>query len=186
MRIDKTKRRINEFKEFNRILIVCEGEKTEPNYFRSFEYPKKLLIVKGAGCETLNVVEEAVKSLAKYKRDGIVVDEIWCVFDRDDFPEDRFYRAMSLAEKYGFHVAYSIEAFEIWYLLHFHFYNTGVSRNNHKKKLSVLIGKEYKKNDEAIYMLLEGKIDDAIKNAGRLRAVQERDQKDFKRSRIST
>ena len=42
-------------------LIVCEGEKTEPNYFRSFPVNKNLirLDIKGEGKNTKSLVEKA-------------------------------------------------------------------------------------------------------------------------------
>lgn len=32
-----------------RFLIVCEGDKTEPNYFRCFRVPKDVIDVRGFG-----------------------------------------------------------------------------------------------------------------------------------------
>ena len=46
-------------------LIVCEGEKTEPNYFKAF--PKKIgkliydIEFEGGGISTLGVVEKAIE-----------------------------------------------------------------------------------------------------------------------------
>lgn len=57
-------------------LIVCEGEKTEPNYFKGF--PKQIgkvvydIEFDGGGISTLKVVEKAIelrnKSKQKYDR----------------------------------------------------------------------------------------------------------------------
>ena len=76
-------------------LIVCEGEKTEPNYFKSF--PKKVgkyvfdIEFDGGGISTLKVVEKAIelrdKSAQKY-------DRVWAVFDRDSFKENSFNSAI--------------------------------------------------------------------------------------------
>jgi hypothetical protein len=38
------------------LLIVCEGEKTEPNYFRAFRVTSDIY---GEGLETMRLVEEA-------------------------------------------------------------------------------------------------------------------------------
>ena len=105
--------------ERKKILIVCEGEKTEPNYFRSFRYPKDVVEVSvdGAGCETIRVVERAIERRDKANNSKNPYDEIWCVFDRDSFPKAHFYNALAMARKQSFRLAYSIEAFELWYLL---------------------------------------------------------------------
>ncbi len=44
-------------------LIVCEGEKTEPNYFRSFPVDTKVikLDIKGEGKNTKSLVEKAIE-----------------------------------------------------------------------------------------------------------------------------
>ena len=46
-------------------LIVCEGETTEPNYFRSFPLPRRLDIkefkVVGLGTNTLDLVKQTIE-----------------------------------------------------------------------------------------------------------------------------
>jgi hypothetical protein len=60
-------------------LIVCEGAKTEPNYFRSFPVSTRPEItIIGAGCETIAVVNKAIELMENQK-----FDRVWCVFDRD-------------------------------------------------------------------------------------------------------
>lgn len=49
-------------------LIVCEGEKTEPNYFRSFDVLNAVVNVVGAGCDPFRVVDEACGSRMKLLR----------------------------------------------------------------------------------------------------------------------
>lgn len=34
-------------------LIICEGEKTEPNYFDAFKVKSAKIIIEGTGCNTL-------------------------------------------------------------------------------------------------------------------------------------
>lgn len=66
------------------ILIVCEGERTEPAYFESFPLNKKVRDIVGAGANTVSVVREAIRV-----RSNASFDEVWCVFDRDSFPPAR-------------------------------------------------------------------------------------------------
>jgi hypothetical protein len=151
-------------------LIVCEGEKTEPNYFKGF--PKKVgkiiydIKFDGGGLSTLKVVEKAIelrnKSDQKY-------DRVWAVFDRDSFKSNSFNSAIKKAEAHGIECAWSNEAFELWYLLHFHNRITAMSRDQYKKAIESAInsvknkGKlkpksneifTYKKNDPDMYSIM--------------------------------
>lgn len=146
-----------------RFLIVCEGEKTEPNYFKSFRVPRTVLEVHGIGANTVSLIRKAIQL-----RDAGEYDQVWCVFDRDSFPADQFNQALALAEREGITVAYSNEAFELWYLLHFHFYNTGITRDDYKDKLSQVLGYKYKKNDVSFYETLRSQQQTAIAHAKQL------------------
>jgi RloB-like protein len=146
-------------------LIVCEGEKTEPNYFKSFPVstrPEVTII--GAGCETIAVVNKAIEL-----RTAKTFDRVWCVFDRDPSKVNntapRFREALKIAAKENINVAYSNECFEIWYLLHFNYYDTAIPRSDYKKKLTKSLGCDYEKNSDDMYMKLEDKQNQAIKHA---------------------
>lgn len=147
-----------------RFLIVCEGEKTEPNYFKSFPVPKDVIDIHGLGANTTSLVKEAIKLKNK---DGDY-DQVWCVFDRDSFTKQNFNAAISMAKAQGIQVAYSNEAFELWYLLHFHYYHTAMSRKRYGTMLTQLLGYEYQKNSETIYEKLENRQKDAIRNSRKL------------------
>ena len=154
-------------------LIVCEGEKTEPYYFKSFPVNPKVikLDIKGEGKNTKSLVEKAIE--LKNGSESDETDRFWCVFDRDKNPTNpndsqNFNSAITLARNNGIDVAYSNDAFELWYLLHFHFYNTAISRKDYQNMLTKLLGHEYQKNSETIYEELKDKQQDAIKHAKRL------------------
>ena len=168
--IDYYKRKVKTRRWF---LIVCEGEKTEPNYFRTFPVNKNLirLDIKGEGKSTKSLVEKAIelKSNTEYDKN----DQFWCVFDRDKNPKNpndaqNFNAAIEMAKNNGIKVAYSNDAFELWYLLHFYLYKTGISRQDYPDRLTKLLGHEYQKNSETIYEELKSKQQDAIKHAKRL------------------
>ncbi|MBD2014426.1 RloB domain-containing protein [Microcoleus sp. FACHB-53] len=148
-----------------RFLIVCEGEKTEPNYFRSFRVPKDVaeIDVQGLGENPSRLVQSA-KDLNKQGD----YDQVWCVFDRDSWTVEDFNNAIKNANEQGFKVAYSNEAFELWYVLHFDFLNTGIPRGDYLRKLTSLLGRTYKKNSETIYEELFERQSIAIKNAENL------------------
>jgi len=79
-----------------------------------------------------------------------------------------FNNAITLAQKRGMRAAYSNQAFEIWYLLHFHYHDTALSRDLYGDKLSECLEIKYEKNSINMFELLESKQNDAIRNAERL------------------
>lgn len=68
--------------------------------------------------------------------------------------------------------AVSNEAFELWYLLHFHYYDTAMSRDEYSDKLSILMEKKYRKNQDDMYELIRDRQSAAINNANKLRKNQ--------------
>ncbi|AJE56460.1 RloB family protein [Escherichia coli] len=145
-----------------KILIVCEGARTEPSYFKKFKANAKCEVV-GAGCNTVSVVEKALDmfSTGKFK-------EAWCVFDRDSFTKDRVKSALALARKNNINIAFSNESFELWYVLHFAYLDTKITRGDYVKALTGYLGKPYKKNDDNMYQILLKNQHKAIERAKRL------------------
>jgi hypothetical protein len=167
--------RVRNIRKPRRILIVCEGAKTEPGYFREFPnnpdvYDK--IDIYGTGYNTVSLVREAIriKHEAIQKKEPYI--EAWCVFDKDDFPVDSFTNAIALAEGNQIKCAYSIEAFELWYLLHFNYYDAALSRGQYQEKLSDLLKKPYAKNDSKMYKILQKRQSTALQNAQKLFARQ--------------
>lgn len=156
-------RKVNTREVKQRFLIVCEGVKTEPNYFRSFPVSGLVIDIQGVGENPSRLIESA----EKYKEDDDY-DQSWCVFDRDSWTKQDFNSAITKAEAKGFRVAYSNEAFELWYILHFQFLNTGIPRSDYCEKLTLLLGKLYQKNSDTIYDEILDKQATAIKNAENL------------------
>lgn len=146
-------------------LIVCEGKKTEPIYFRSFRVSVKVTIEEAAG-NTLSLVNKAsqISSQGEY-------DQVWCVFDRDSFPPANFDNAIHAALARGFKVAYSNESFELWYLLHFHYYSSSMARTQFAPLLTKHLGINYAKNDNSVADIISPHISTAIANAERLEGI---------------
>jgi hypothetical protein len=162
----KHSRRINRYEPRQRFLIVCEGEKTEPNYFKQFPLlPYSVVDIRGIGANTVSLVRKALelRREAKY-------DQVWCVFDHDSFPAQSFNAALQLADSNGLRVAYSNEAFELWYVLHFDYLNAGITRQDYITRLNKLLGHRYHKNSELIYDEIITRQKNAIQNAQRLLA----------------
>ena len=160
--LSNLKRRKNFKQTRKNFLIVCEGEKTEPHYFSKFRVPKNVYDVIGIGANTESLVKKAIE----LKNNGMIsYDLVWCVFDRDSFPAQNFNNAFVLAKRNNINVAYSNEAFEIWYLLHFHFHDAATSRAQYKTMLTERLGFSYKKNDPFMYDHLQTLQETAIQNA---------------------
>ncbi len=144
-------------------LIVCEGEKTEPNYFKKFRARGWVPDVRGLGENTVGLVKTALEFMAQGS-----YDQVWCVFDRDEFPAENFNAALELAARHGINVAYSNESFELWYVLHFDYCDAALSRSDYCRKLDGLLGHAYKKESETIYEELFARQPTAIRNAEKL------------------
>jgi hypothetical protein len=145
-------------------LIVCEGAKTEPQYFRGFKLASANIVP--AGMNTTGLVKYAIR----LKEESDPYDHYWCVFDRDSFPAQTFNAALQMARSHGFDVAYSNEAFELWYLLHYSYSDTALGRQLYAEKLTERLGRRYEKNDRTIYETLLPLQEQAIKHAQRLLA----------------
>lgn len=146
-------------------LIVCEGTKTEPNYFRSFEVLSAKVEIRGTGRNTLSLVHYAERILDERDEE---FDEVWLVFDKDSFSSVSFNNAVFFCQAHhdeGFRVAYSNEAFELWYLLHFELITKPISRFNYNAMLSKRMKAYYKKNLPNMYQQLLSRQPLAIENA---------------------
>ncbi len=168
----KPKRASKPSKEYrNSILIICEGEKTEPNYFKGFPVSNIKVKTIGLGQNTLSLVESAVQLWKDLFKEGKCFEKLWCVLDRDSFPLRNYNQAFQtitteeqrLNRRYRkqvkrdieLSIAYSNEAFELWYILHFDYITSGISRSEYERMLTDRMGKEYKKNDPNMYNFLE-------------------------------
>jgi hypothetical protein len=160
-----------------RVLIVCEDSKSSLLYFAGFPVNPALAIVKavGAGMNTESLVKEAIRLQDQARRQGAPFSHVWCVFDRDSFPQGQYDRAFQLAKNNYFDVAWANEAFELWYLLHFQYLDAGISRAEFPARLTKLLGVKYEKSDPNIYTRLRERQSDAIRNAKNLlKALKER------------
>nr|WP_291943204.1 RloB family protein [Chitinophaga sp.] len=100
--------------------MTCEGQ-TEELYFKSFP-------VLGARVKVINLEGQSKLKLVETTQDILqnsheTYDEVWCVFDmdvqrgKDEFSD--FDNAIQKAKLLKYKVAYSNDAFEIWFYLHY-------------------------------------------------------------------
>lgn len=150
-----------------RLLIVCGGKQTEPNYFRSFRVHAVIEVV-GIGKDPRSLIREAEKKQKSANQDGQPYDEVWVVFDRDDYLAADFNAAIQLAKEAKMYTAWSNEAFELWYVLHFDYVHTGLRRDQYIERLNKCLGHPYTKNSLKIYAELASLQENALRNAERL------------------
>lgn len=111
------------------LLIVCEDQKTEPDYFGRFAalFPAETVYMRtvGTGKKPKGIVEQSIAERESLSIEAKkTIDETWVVFDRDDEGNNpttlaNFNTAWALAKKEDIHIAFSNEVFELWLLLHF-------------------------------------------------------------------
>jgi len=154
-----------------RVLIVCEGRKTEPNYLFSLGQDRRISgisVIPGTrfGGSPKNIVECAVGARDKVADTDYSYDEVWVVFDHDE--RDWIPQVIQDAQQAGLKIAFSNPCFELWYLLHFR--DSRLPRNadgtlrDLRKELP-----GYEKADERIYDKLLDRQPAAIANAKTLR-----------------
>ena len=148
------------------IVIVCGRTKTEVNYFKSFgskigRLGKVRVEVLGTGSNTaepLALVEKAVS----LKESDSSIAAVWAVFDKDNFDLGP---AIDKADDSGVSVAWSNQAFEIWFILHFEFLTREVNRVKYGDILQKHLGSKYEKNDRNLFDKTFAMIENAIENA---------------------
>ena len=153
-------------------LILCEGKSTEPHYFNAFRLAtatvRALPVTSG---DAMAIVRAAIKRRATENASGTEYGHYWVVFDKDETLDATFNAAIALAENNGFQVAYSNQAFELWFLLHFNFVSGPMHRNQYSDRLSTLLGFPYSKHTDTARLMFRVLLDRqrvAIENAQRL------------------
>jgi len=164
---------------YERILIACEGKKTEPNYFKDLRKafglnPMNVVIAdKRHGLDPMSLVEYA---LDVYKKEPDF-NHVYCVFDRDkhltyDAALDKI-SAFHMRRGAILHPITSIPCFEIWLLLHFTYTTRSFCAAGGDSNCALLISDlkqyilDYEKGADNIFIGDE-RLDMAINNAKQL------------------
>jgi hypothetical protein len=121
-----------------RILIVCEGRATEPQYFRDFTQEFRsvvnLVVVDEGGTpktlveRAIHEKQEAARRARRSNDSSTRFADIWCVFDIDEHP--LIAEARLQATQHGIHCVVSNPCFELWLLLHFQDQTAHIERHD--------------------------------------------------------
>ncbi|NBW08193.1 MAG: RloB domain-containing protein [Caulobacteraceae bacterium] len=163
-----------------RLIIACEGRRTEPEYIARFAADRRnalvtIEVVKGVGVPK-TIVRRAIEEKRRAQRRGEFkpIDQVWAVFDRDEhvcIPE-----AYELARTHGIHVAFSNPCFELWALLHFDNYGSQFTRGEAQRLLKrVMAGYDRTGCKTFDYDAMQAGFEEACERAGRLQRAREGD-----------
>lgn len=111
---------------YAKVLIVCEGGKTEPYYFTELRdyYQSNTTNVRvsgNCGSDPLSVINYGKKLYLEEKAKGDAYDRVYCVMDRD--AHANYQQALNVIDQAKpintFFAITSVPCFEYWLLLHF-------------------------------------------------------------------
>ncbi len=114
-------RRPQPMKPKPRLLIVCEGRRTEPNYFEGFRKENHNVVIRlceSPGKTPLQIVRYTLLKAKELDIGKVAGDTAWCVFDVDECEDKAMQRAIELAGD-ELELAVSNPCFEVWFLLHY-------------------------------------------------------------------
>lgn len=156
-----------------RYLIVSEDSKSSLDYLTAFPVDRSLIEIvrEGGAGNTIDVVARGVKMQEDAEKKGDAFIHVYCVFDKDDWPMDRYQSAFVEARKRNDVTAiWANECFELWYLLHYAYHNSGIGRDEIYQKLKTpqRLDKAYEKGDATIYAHLIERREKALQHAQKL------------------
>lgn len=157
-----------------RILVVCEGEVTEPQYLRGFtaacRNPRVDLLIDrthGVPWSLVRTAKERKLAAEKEARrtgdDNLRYDQVWCVFDIDSHPNVP--DAVQMARDNAIDLAISNPCFELWLVLHLRESPGAQHRDDVQRLLASLLPGYQKAVD---FTKLQAGYSDAVARAERL------------------
>lgn len=196
-REDAHQRKTARRKPYDRVLIVCEGEKTEPYYFQElcdyYTLATANVTVDGS-CDSSpkSVYEHAVKLFNKAKAEGNAYDRVYCVFDKDK--HDTYLSTLDKISrqkpKDTFFAISSVPCFEYWLLLHFEFTTRPYAASG-KNSIGKMAEKDlkrylphYQKGERGLFLVLVESLETAMNHAERSLDVATREGIDNPSTRV--
>ena len=165
-----------------RILILCEGTKTEPNYFGGLKKDQRLTSVVVRPLRSGQVGPAGLlRRVREELKEDSGWDEVYCVLDHDgrDAEIDSFEKKLAAvdfqADSCVTKMVLSRPCFEFWLLLHFEMTDRPFSSGHRGTECEDVIKRlgrhlhGYKKNDSQVFEKCREHIHTALDNAERLR-----------------
>jgi hypothetical protein len=141
------------------VLVICGGQRTEPDYFRG------LARARGARLKIKTKVD-APDNLVRYAASVFTRDEfdgVWCVVDTDSFD---IQAARAAAERLEVGLVVSEPCFELWLLLHFDAHRAYIDNGTAACRLLSRHVRGYDKKLD--YTVFDHGVENAIKRAKEL------------------
>lgn len=166
---------------YPRVLVVCEGEKTERYYFAGLRNHLRLrsanIEIVGEGATPTRIVKRAEERHQEEQGVGNPFDEIFCVFDKEEHADyDKAInklkgKNLKQQENTRWTAIVSVPAFEYWLLLHYKDTDSPYQKTGTKSAGEMVVQelkkycKGYRKNDENIFEKFRDRLEQAKKNA---------------------
>ncbi len=180
-KIHSPKRSKSSRDSYARVLIISEGEETEPAYFNAIIKKYKLrkenitIIPSSSGSAPMSVAKSTIKRVTKAEASGNPYDYVFCVFDRDEHENfddacNKMLRTCKNMENKDDVLARSWPCFEYWLLSHYKFTRSPFARKGDNSPCKTCLTelakhiKGYEKNCANLGTLMDN-LDTAIKNA---------------------
>ncbi len=157
-----------------RILVLCEGQKTEHVYFAALKVEMRLRSVRVWRPSKVRGLRGLAAAADEVRLDDPGLDEIWCVLDHDGREEEvrKFLvwheRACKRRGGPRIEAVISDPCFEYWLLLHFEYTTRPFAKVGGCEQATRLLQKhanDYRKGDRRFFESLRGLRETAIENA---------------------
>ncbi len=152
---------------YAKILIVCEGSKTEPNYFNELKdhlvlCSTNIIITGDCGSNPMSVFSHGLDEYKIKNNFGDPFDKVFFVFDKDTHPDyqETINTIKSAKPKNTFIPITSVPCFEYWILLHFVYTTKPYKNVGDNSCCDELINElqkylsNYKKGDRSVFKLI--------------------------------
>ncbi len=144
-------RKTKKLQQRSQFIILTNGQETEKNYFeelKTFRRSVYEIKVKFDNADPLRLVRRAINEKNS-------ANQVWVVFDKDQFPSKTIEEAMRCARHNGIGVAFSNSSFEVWLIEHFEDLNSEKTNVELIRILNGILKREgydsgYSKNDKQV------------------------------------
>ena len=162
---------------YDRVLIVTEGEKTEPSYFDGLVSYYEIntanvkVLPSSTGSDPESIVRTAIRFRDEESLLGEQYDRVYCVFDKDSHVN--FEDASRHAQRENIILARSWPCFEFWLLLHYEFVRSPFQQTQRRSACDNCIAslrihlKDYQKATANIFRDLQANLAVALSHAKR-------------------